>query len=148
MSHKGQWNGPAETEWNGADGIGGDGNGPDRLYRTGKEWRGAEWTGLEWLKWIGKEQTGKERNGPDWPDWNEKTFADMAKIISTGAFNPGVIRETAANLAIKTAAVNATNKWPGKQVWDTTNNRVVFSSGRLNTSVWKDGVNSTVYTPV
>ena len=79
---------------------------------------------------------------------NEKTFADMATICKNGLFNPGVIRETATNLAIATAAVNAGNKYPGKQVWDTTNNRVVFAAGRLATSVWKDGVNSTVYTPV
>jgi len=79
---------------------------------------------------------------------NEKTFADMATIVKNGLFNPGVTRETATNLALASATVNSINKYPGKQVWDTTNNRVVFASGRATTAVWKDGVNSTVYTPV
>lgn len=76
------------------------------------------------------------------------TEDDIANIVRSGLFNPGIVRETAANLALKTAIVNISNKYPGKQVWDTTNNRNVFAAGRTDVSVWKDGVNSTVYTPV
>jgi hypothetical protein len=77
-----------------------------------------------------------------------KTEDDIAKIVRTGLFNPGITRETSKNLALKSAKVNFSNKYPGKQVWDTTYNRLVFSSGRENVDVWKDGVNSTAYTPV
>ena len=76
------------------------------------------------------------------------TTKNVAKMVREGSFNPGVIRDTAANLASLTATVNTKVKFPGKQVWDVTNNRVVFASGRAANDVWKDGVNSTVYTPV
>jgi hypothetical protein len=78
----------------------------------------------------------------------QTTDQEIAKIISTGAFQPGPSRATAANLAIKANIINTAGKYPGKQAWDTTNNRVVFAAGRLDTDVWKDGVNATVYTPV
>lgn len=77
-----------------------------------------------------------------------KTQENISKIVATGAYNPGVVRATQTQLLDKTSSVNTVNKYPGKQVWDTTNNRVVFSDGRTDVSVWKDGVNSTVYTPV
>lgn len=76
------------------------------------------------------------------------TTADVAKIVKHGAFNPGVIRDTQTNLTSLTATVNTTGKYPGKQVWDTTNNRPVFAAGQTAASVWKDGANATVHTPV
>jgi hypothetical protein len=76
------------------------------------------------------------------------TSRDIAKIIKLGAFYPGVTRETQANLRLLAASVNATAKYPGKQVWDTTNNRVVFAAGQSAASVWVDGVTTTVHTPV
>jgi hypothetical protein len=82
------------------------------------------------------------------PTGTAVTTAELAKIAKHGSFNPGPTRATAANLALKANAVNVSGKYPGKQVWDTTNNRVVFAAGRLDTDVWKDGVNTTVYTPV
>jgi hypothetical protein len=74
--------------------------------------------------------------------------AAIAKIVKLGAFNPGPVRATQANLQSAAAAVNVNGKYPGKQVWDSTNNRPVFAAGRATTDVWKDGVNSTVWTPV
>jgi len=76
------------------------------------------------------------------------TNADIAKIIKYGAFSPGPTRATAANLALKANVINTAGKYPGKQAWDTTNNRFVVAAGRADTDVWKDGVNTTVYTPV
>jgi hypothetical protein len=73
---------------------------------------------------------------------------DIAKIVNVGAFNPGDVNATQTQLLDKTSSVNTVNKYTSKQVWDSTNNRVLFAGGRTDVSVWKDGVNSTVYTPV
>lgn len=79
----------------------------------------------------------------------QTTSAEISKIVGEGAFNPGPLRATQADLASVAATVNANgSKYPGKQVWDTTNNRVVFAAGRAASDVWKDGVNATVHTPV
>lgn len=43
---------------------------------------------------------------------------------------------TAANIADKTSTINTVNKYEGLFVWDTTNNRLMRSSGALTTSTW------------
>lgn len=74
----------------------------------------------------------------------------VSKIVKYGLWHPGVTRETQTNLRLLAATVNAVNggKYPGKQVWDTTNNRFVVAAGNAAADVWKDGVNTTVHTPV
>jgi hypothetical protein len=71
----------------------------------------------------------------------------ISGIICNGWFNSGVTRETATNIQSKTTSVNTVNKFPGKQIWDTTNNRVLYAGGSADVSVWKDGANTTIYTP-
>lgn len=44
--------------------------------------------------------------------------------------------ETAANIASTTASINTTNKFTGKVVWDSTNNRVMRSSGAGTSDPW------------
>lgn len=43
---------------------------------------------------------------------------------------------SAADIASATSVVNTRNKWPTRQVWDTTNNRVMVSTGSNATSAW------------
>ena len=71
----------------------------------------------------------------------------ISGIICNGWFNSGVTRDTSANIQSKTTSVNTINKFPGKQIWDTTNNRVLYAGGSADVSVWKDGANTTIYTP-
>lgn len=55
---------------------------------------------------------------------------------------------TAANFALLAAAVNTTQKYTGKMVWDSTNSKPVWATGQTAASVWVDSSGSTVYTPV
>jgi hypothetical protein len=72
----------------------------------------------------------------------------ISGIVCNGWFNSGVTRDISANIQSKTTSVNTINKFPGKQIWDTTNNRVLYAGGSSATDVWKDGANTTIYTPV
>lgn len=78
----------------------------------------------------------------------EGTLRDLSRIVKHGSFWPGVTRTTQTLLRDKTNSVNVMGKYPGKQVWDTTNNRVVFAAAQTDVGVWIDGVTSTVHTPV
>ena len=44
--------------------------------------------------------------------------------------------DTAANIASAVAAINTTGKYDGLFIWDTTNNRMLRSSGSLAVSPW------------
>jgi hypothetical protein len=61
---------------------------------------------------------------------------------------PAQATSTAALLADVTATINTAGKFAGKAVWVTDAARIVFAAGATAGAVWKDGVNSTVYTPV
>lgn len=78
----------------------------------------------------------------------QTTTQEISKIVRDGSFWPGITRETQVNLRLLAQSVNTMGKFPGKQVWDTTNNRVVFAAGSATGDVWKDGVNTTVHTPI
>jgi hypothetical protein len=56
--------------------------------------------------------------------------------------------DTAANIASLTATINTTNKFTGKQVWDSTNNRMVRASGATAASAWYVVDGSASVTPV
>ena len=44
--------------------------------------------------------------------------------------------DTALNIADATASVNISDKYAGQYIWDTTNNRLMRSSGSLATDDW------------
>jgi len=55
--------------------------------------------------------------------------------------------DTATNIADSSATVNTTDKAAGKQVWDTTNNRLMIASGSGATADWHVADGSTSVTP-
>lgn len=55
--------------------------------------------------------------------------------------------DTAANIADQAATVNTTDKAAGKQVWDTTNNRIMVASGSGATDAWYVADGSASVTP-
>lgn len=59
-----------------------------------------------------------------------------------------IATDTATNIASATASINTTDKYTGKRVWDTTNNRELRSSGSGTTSTWYVVDGSTSVTPV
>lgn len=69
-------------------------------------------------------------------------------LVRPYGYTPGTETDTAANLASVSATINTTNKYAGKAVWVSDAARMVWSGGALASAVWKDGSNSTVYTPV
>lgn len=48
----------------------------------------------------------------------------------------GPVDVSAANIASKVASINVTDKYAGKLVWDTTNNRMLRAGGALDVSPW------------
>lgn len=50
--------------------------------------------------------------------------------------NAAMPSDTAANIASAAAVLNSVGKSAGKQVWDTTNKRIMVASGSLPTSAW------------
>jgi hypothetical protein len=54
---------------------------------------------------------------------------------------------TATNIASATSAINTTDKYEGLYIWDSTNNRLMRSSGSLVTSAWYVVDGSTSITP-
>lgn len=58
------------------------------------------------------------------------------------------VEDTAANIASATSAINTVNKFNGKKVWDTTNKRLMRSSGSAPTSPWNVMDGSGTITPV
>jgi hypothetical protein len=75
-------------------------------------------------------------------------LADVNKIVKYGAFSPGALRATAANIQSKTNSVNIRSKFPGKAVWVTDAHKQVFASDRTDTAVWVDSTGATAYTPI
>jgi len=59
-----------------------------------------------------------------------------------------VTEDTAANIASATAAINTVGKFAGKQVWDSTNNRMMRAAGKLASDVWWVIDGSASITPV
>lgn len=59
----------------------------------------------------------------------------------------GVSFETAANIANISASINTVDRFYGKEVWDTTNARKMFSLGRLTSSAWEGVDGSGTVTP-
>jgi hypothetical protein len=55
--------------------------------------------------------------------------------------------ETAANIASSSATINTQNKFQGKQVYDTTNNRIMVADGSGATSLWYVADGSASVTP-
>jgi uncharacterized membrane protein len=55
--------------------------------------------------------------------------------------------DTAANIASAAASINTVNKYAGRRVWDSTNNRELRASGSLATSVWHVVDGSVTVTP-
>lgn len=55
---------------------------------------------------------------------------------------------TQTNLAAVGSAINTVNKYEGKQIWDSTNKRPLWSKGSNPGDVWIDGANATVHTPI
>lgn len=54
---------------------------------------------------------------------------------------------TAADLADVGNVINTMDKYLGKMVWDSTNNKPVWAKGIAAADVWIDGTGSTVYSP-
>lgn len=54
---------------------------------------------------------------------------------------------SAANIASATSTINTVNKYAGLYIWDSTNNRLMRSSGSLATSAWYVVDGSTSVTP-
>jgi len=52
------------------------------------------------------------------------------------------------NLTNAAVAINTVNKYTGKMVWDTTNNKPVYAVGPGTTDVWVDGTGATAHTPI
>ena len=46
------------------------------------------------------------------------------------------VSDTAANIALAISSVNTIGKYEGLFVWDTTNNRLMRSSGSTDVSAW------------
>lgn len=55
--------------------------------------------------------------------------------------------DTTTNIADASADINTIDKYTGKLVWDTTNNRLMRASGSSNTSAWYVVDGSTSVTP-
>jgi hypothetical protein len=55
---------------------------------------------------------------------------------------------TTVALAAVGNAINTTNKYEGKPVWNTTTHRPVWAAGATAAAVWIDGVGTTIHTPV
>ena len=54
---------------------------------------------------------------------------------------------TATNIADKTSTVNTVDKYEGLYIWDSTNNRLMRSSGSTDVSAWWVVDGSTSVTP-
>jgi hypothetical protein len=66
--------------------------------------------------------------------------------VAFGFFNNQT--ETAANIVSISAAINTTNKYEGKLIWDSTNNRMMRAAGSGANAVWWVVDGSTSVTPV
>lgn len=58
------------------------------------------------------------------------------------------VEDTATNIASAASTINTLNKFKGKKVWDTTNKRLLRSSGTLSTSAWNVVDGSGTVTPI
>jgi len=64
------------------------------------------------------------------------TPRNIARAVNYLLGLTAIASDTAANIASKTATVNTVGKYAGRQVWDTTNNRMMRANGKLATDVW------------
>ncbi len=67
--------------------------------------------------------------------------------MGTTALIPQLPEATAANIAAVGNAINTAGKIRGKLIWDTTNNRMLFSSGPATTDPWYVVDGSATVTP-
>jgi hypothetical protein len=67
--------------------------------------------------------------------------------MATTQLNPIISGETAANLASATATINTSEKYAGKLVRDTTNNRLYMARGTGSTDPWDLADGSASVTP-
>lgn len=69
----------------------------------------------------------------------DNRYYDNTTIISDAgtATEYGIRLESAANIADVAAAINTTDKYPGKRVWDTTNKREMRAAGATAASDWE-----------
>lgn len=99
---------------------------------------------------------GDNGGGIFWYDATRPQTAHDGKTIikATGASINGCYikvlpeSDTQTNLRGLAVAINTTNKYVGKQVWDSTNLQPVWAAGPLAGDVWVDGVGTTLHTPV
>lgn len=65
-------------------------------------------------------------------------------------FNEVITKQTAADIELADIAdtINTSNKYEGKMVWDSTNNRMVRANGALAADVWHVIDGSATVTPV
>ncbi len=78
---------------------------------------------------------------------NEILTPRGTNTYTAGAFIiDGIARAAAASIADKTNAINTVNKYLGKKVYDTSNNRIMYAVGSVNTDAWfrADGLTSVV----
>jgi len=61
---------------------------------------------------------------------------DVARAVNYLLGLTAIVEDTATNIASKTASINTVGKFAGKQVWDSTNNRLMRASGSLATDPW------------
>jgi hypothetical protein len=72
----------------------------------------------------------------------------MAAAVNHALSMVDALEASAADIASKTARINTFGKFTGKQVWDTTNNRMMRAAGETDVSVWWVIDGSASVTPV
>ena len=101
--------------------------------------------------------TGTWAAGTQIPFWSP-VAGGAEGVICTASGTPGTWElfglvgrgstATAASIASISNAINTTNKFQGKQVWDTTNNRLMVAASGAAGGVWWVADGSTSVTPV
>ena len=73
-----------------------------------------------------------------------------ATALTTGRWihKPVVTSDITANFASLAAAINTTDKYAGKQVWNSTTLAPVWAVGAAAADLWVDGTGATAHTPV
>ena len=81
------------------------------------------------------------------------TLTQIASVQANGLYSRGhqvSTNESATQTELRDTAstVNTTYKWPGKPVWDTTNEKPVYAVSALSGGVWNNADGTTAHTPV
>lgn len=89
--------------------------------------------------------TWKKTNGT----FNDVFYVKQNALDNTGWEPMSVVPQqvAAASIAAIANAINTTGKYTGKQVWDTTNNRMMYALGSAAASGWRVVDGSTTVTP-